>query len=85
MPHAAKRTGVPFGLPPDGVSSPDKNDGAQEASGIRVAFSLVSFVCGKLPLHFPYSPHPCGLAKLKEETRLRVLEPDYLIIMAKNK
>jgi hypothetical protein len=66
----AKGTGMSL------LANPDKNDGAQEASGIRVAFSLDTFFCGKLLLRFPHSPHPCGLAKQKKVSRLRVREPD---------
>jgi len=42
------------------LANPNKNDSAQEASGIRVAFSLVSFF----------------FTKQKKETRLRVRERD---------
>jgi hypothetical protein len=57
-PYAAPSTGVFVGNSPEGrgreaalcqrdrkslLATPDKNDGAQEASGIRVALSLVSF------------------------------------------
>jgi hypothetical protein len=58
VPYAAPSTGVFVGNSPKGrgkeaalcqrdrkslLANPDKNAGAQEASGIRVAFSLVSF------------------------------------------
>jgi hypothetical protein len=38
--HFARRTGMSF------LANSDKNDGVQEASGIRVAFSLDTFFCG---------------------------------------
>jgi hypothetical protein len=56
------------------LANPDKNDGAQGASGIRVAFSLDTFFCGKLLLHFPHSPRPCGLVKQKKVSRPPVRE-----------
>jgi len=69
MPHFARRTRKSF------LANLNKNAEAQEASGIRVAFSLDTFFCGKLLLHFPHSPHPCGLAKQKKVSRTPVREP----------
>jgi hypothetical protein len=68
---------------PEGTSvpsaTPNKNARAQEASGIRVAFSLDIFFCGKMLLYFLHSPYPCGLAKQKKVACLRVREPDVVV------
>jgi hypothetical protein len=58
------------------LATPTKNTGALESSGIRVAFSLDTLLLWIVLLHFPHSPHPCGLAKQKKVSRLRVREPD---------
>ena len=44
----------------------------QAASG---GFLLDTYLCGKLLLHFPHSPRPCGLSAQRKVSRPWVREP----------
>ena len=70
LPYAAPSTDVFIG---DSPKVPGKNTGAQEASGIRFAFSLDTFFCGLCScIHHI----PMAWRSIKKVSRPRVRELD---------